>query len=53
MPLRWRELSARKTNELFTIRNAVHRVRRWKEKPLEGVVGETPDLKAAITRLER
>ncbi len=52
MPLRWDELSPKKTNERFTIKNALNRVRRWKEDPLAGILNDAPDIRSAIARLE-
>lgn len=52
MPLRWEELSPKKSNAKFTIRNALRRVGRWQSDPLAGILDDVPDLSAAIRTLE-
>jgi len=51
MPLRWRELNARLSNERFTLHNALTRMRRLGEDPAAGVLGASADLPRALARL--
>jgi len=53
MPLRWPELAPRKTNDRYTIRNALRRMARLDADPLLRVFDETPDLAAAVSSLDR
>ena len=51
MPLRWREVSGRLSNERFTLRNAAARMRRLGEDPGAGVLAEEADLARALARI--
>jgi bifunctional non-homologous end joining protein LigD len=51
MPLRWREVNARLTNERFTIENALRRMKRLGEDPCAGVLEVEADLPRALARL--
>jgi bifunctional non-homologous end joining protein LigD len=51
MPLRWRELGPKLSNERFTLRNALARLRRWGEDPCAGVLTAQADLPHALARL--
>jgi bifunctional non-homologous end joining protein LigD len=51
MPLRWSEVNARLDPKRFTLRNAVARMQRLGEDPLQGVRDPAPDLSAALGRL--
>lgn len=51
MPLRWHELNGRLSNERFTIRNALRRVRSWRADPLREVLESSPDIPAALSAL--
>ena len=50
-PIHWRELSPRLSNERFTIRTVLRRVRRQKRDPLLGVLGDKPDLRQTLDLL--
>jgi bifunctional non-homologous end joining protein LigD len=51
MPLRWREVNARLSNDRFTIANAPARMRRLGEDPFGGVLEAEADLPRALARL--
>jgi bifunctional non-homologous end joining protein LigD len=51
MPLRWREVNARLSNERFTLRNALARMRRLGEDPGAGVLTARADLPRALALL--
>ena len=51
MPVRWREVNARLSNERFTLANAVARMKRLGEDPCLGVLGSEVDLPRALARL--
>lgn len=51
MPLGWKELTARLDPARFTIRTAVRRMERLGADPLSPVLGTTPDLAGALSRL--
>ena len=51
MPLRWREVTAKLTNERFTIQNAVKRMKRLGEDPCAAVLEVEADLSRALAKL--
>ena len=51
MPVRWREVNAKLSNERFTLRNALTRLHRLGEDPGIGVFGAAADLPRALARL--
>ena len=51
MPLHWREVNAKLSNERFTIENAAARLRRLGEDPCAGVLEVEADLLGALARL--
>ena len=51
MPVRWREVNARLSNERFTLANAVGRMKRLGEDPCAGVLTTEADLPRALARL--
>ena len=53
MPLHWRELTPALSNDRFTLKNAVRRVRAWRDDPFAGLLSAEPDLVAALSALQR
>lgn len=51
MPLQWHEVNRRLRNENFHLGNAVRRLRRLQEDPLQAIVHDEPDLQRALSRL--
>jgi len=51
MPLRWSEVNGRLDPRRYTIRNAAARMKRLGDDPIGPVLGEAPDLEAALARL--
>ncbi len=51
MPLRWSEVGRKLEPAKFTIANAVARLARLRDEPMRPVLGEKPDLLAALERL--
>jgi bifunctional non-homologous end joining protein LigD len=51
MPLRWSDVNGRLDPRRYTIRNAAARMKRLGDDPLAPVLGEAPDLDAALARL--
>ena len=52
MPLRWHEINGRLSNQRFTIRNAVRRMRTLDADPMLGLLSEPADLLRALSRLQ-
>ena len=51
MPLRWSEVNAGLKNERYHIGNAIARMRRMREDPLQGVLSDAPDLPRSLALL--
>jgi len=51
VPLKWSDVTPKLDIRAFTIKNAPARMKRVKEDPLIGVLGEKPDLVGALERL--
>jgi bifunctional non-homologous end joining protein LigD len=51
MPLRWREVNAKLSNERYTLHNAEARLRKLGEDPCAGVLSVSADLPRALARL--
>ncbi|HUJ28326.1 MAG TPA: DNA ligase D [Myxococcales bacterium] len=51
MPLKWSEVNGKLDPSRFTIKTAVARMKRLKKDPIASVLGEKPDLQAALQKL--
>ena len=51
MPLEWREVNRKLTNERFTIDNALRRMKRLRQDPMRDVLRSRPDLPGALNAL--
>ena len=52
MPLRPHELAPRNSNERFTIKNALRRLRQLDAEPMLPLLADEPDLSSAVRRLD-